>query len=204
MMMNEGKLKILQAAREIIVEQGIKGTTLRGIAERAGFSTGAIYHYYTSKEAILYDVMDEGLGEVKRIETVSHDDRKEAAVIIQEIYEGMQERLQKDAESRLQFYLAHEAMIGNEDIQQKFKEKYEDWIIRIEAIFVRAYGVEQGPMTRAVATWTMAGIDGMVLQTLLRTGTIELEYTNRVLHYLLTEGFPHFFQLIRSKETNHE
>lgn len=47
-MMNEGKQKILEAARATIVEHGIQGTTLRGIAKRAGLSTGAIYHYYSS------------------------------------------------------------------------------------------------------------------------------------------------------------
>lgn len=197
--MNEGKQKILEAARATIIEHGIQGTTLRGIAKRAGLSTGAIYHYYSSKEAILYDVMDEGLGEIRRIATVSMEDEKEACEIIQEIFDGMQDRLKKDAESRLQFYLAHEAMLGNEELKNKFKEKYEDWINRVEAIFVRAYGVKRGPSTRAVAAWTMAAIDGMVLQTLLQTDTIEPEYTNRVLKILLNDGFAHFFQLIENE-----
>ncbi|QUE87367.1 MULTISPECIES: TetR/AcrR family transcriptional regulator [Exiguobacterium] len=197
-MMNEGKQKILEAARATIVEHGIQGTTLRGIAKRAGLSTGAIYHYYSSKEAILYDVMDEGLGEIRRIATVSLEDQKEVKEIIQEIFAGMQDRLKKDAENRLQFYLAHEAMLGNEELQLKFKQKYEDWISRVEAIFVRAYGVEQGPSTRAVAAWTMAAIDGMVLQTLLQTNVVAVEHTDRVLEYLLQDGFAHFFKIIET------
>ncbi len=196
--MNEGKQKILEAARATIVEHGIQGTTLRGIAKRAGLSTGAIYHYYSSKEAILYDVMDEGLGEIRRIATVSLEDQKEVKEIIQEIFAGMQDRLKKDAENRLQFYLAHEAMLGNEELQLKFKQKYEDWISRVEAIFVRAYGVEQGPSTRAVAAWTMAAIDGMVLQTLLQTNVVAVEHTDRVLEYLLQDGFAHFFKIIET------
>lgn len=199
-MMNEGKQKILEAARATIIEHGIQGTTLRGIAKRAGLSTGAIYHYYSSKEAILYDVMDEGLGEIRRIANVSMEDQKEAHEIIQEIFDGMQDRLKKDAESRLQFYLAHEAMLGNEELKNKFKLKYEDWINRVEAIFVRAYGVEQGPSTRAVATWTMAAIDGMVFQTLLNVQVVEAEHINRVLKYLLQDGFTHFFKLIENDE----
>lgn len=197
-MMNEGKQKILEAARATIVEHGIQGTTLRGIAKRAGLSTGAIYHYYSSKEAILYDVMDEGLGEIRRIATVSLEDQKEVKEIIQEIFAGMQDRLKKDAENRLQFYLAHEAMLGNEELQLKFKQKYEDWISRVEAIFVRAYGVEHGPSTRAVAVWTMAAIDGMVLQTLLQTNVVAVEHTDRVLEYLLQDGFAHFFKIIET------
>ncbi|WP_047374526.1 TetR/AcrR family transcriptional regulator [Exiguobacterium sp. ZOR0005] len=199
-MMNEGKQKILEAARATIVEHGIQGTTLRGIAKRAGLSTGAIYHYYSSKEAILYDVMDEGLGEIRRIATVSLEDQKEVKEIIQEIFAGMQDRLKKDAENRLQFYLAHEAMLGNEELQLKFKQKYEDWISRVEAIFVRAYGVEHGPSTRAVAAWTMAAIDGMVLQTLLNVQVVESVHTNRVLEYLLQDGFTHFFKIIQNDQ----
>ncbi|MFC4684057.1 TetR/AcrR family transcriptional regulator [Exiguobacterium sp. s149] len=199
-MMNEGKQKILDAARATIIENGIQGTTLRGIAKKAGFSTGAIYHYYSSKEAILYDVMDEGLGEIRRIATISLEDKKEAREIIQEIFDGMQDRLKKDAESRLQFYLAHEAMLGNVELQNKFKEKYEDWINRVEAIFVRAYGVERGPSTRAVAAWTMAAIDGMVLQTLLNVQVVESVHTNRILEYLLQDGFTHFFKIIENEQ----
>lgn len=196
-MMTDGKMKIIDAARAIIIEHGIQGTTIRGIAEKAGVSTGAIYHYYDSKEAILYDVMDEGLSEIRRIATVSIEDKKKFKEIIQEIFAGMQERFKKDAENRLQFYLAHEAMLGNEELKHKFKVKYEDWINRLEAIFVQAYNTEKGPLTKAVATWTMAGIDGMVLQTLLNTNTVDLKHINQVLEFLLNQGFSHFFEVIQ-------
>src|SRR5699024_9055096 len=101
-MSNAGKIKIIDAARTIISEHRIQGATIRGIAEEAGVSTGAIYHYYSSKEAILYDVMDDGLSEMKRISTGTTEHRKRLQVIIQEIFDSMQERFQKDAESRLQ------------------------------------------------------------------------------------------------------
>jgi len=195
-MSNDGKMKILEAARAIIIEHGIQGATIRGIAEQAGVSTGAIYHYYDSKEAILYDVMDEGLSEIRRISTVSVLDKKKLEEIIQEIFDGMQERFKKDAENRLQFYLAHEAMLGNEELKHKFKQKYEDWINRLEAIFVQAYDTEHGPLTKAVATWTMAAIDGMVLQILLKTNVVDLTHINKVLEFLLNEGFSHFFKVI--------
>lgn len=195
-MNNDGKIKIIEAARTIISEQGIQGATIRIIAEKAGVSTGAIYHYYASKEAILYDVMDEGLSEIKRIATVSIQNKKKFQEIIQEIFEGMQERFKKDEENRLQFYLAHEAMLGNEELKQKFKEKYEDWINRVEDIFVQAYNTKHGPLTRATATWTMAAIDGMVLQILLQTNTVKMTHINQVLEFLLSEGFAHLFKVI--------
>ena len=196
-MTNDGKIKIIEAARTIMSEQGIKGATIREIAKKAGVSTGAIYHYYDSKEAVLYDVMDEGLGEIKRIATVSLQDQKKFQEIIQEIFNGMQERFKKDEENRLQFYLAHEAILGNEELKHKFKEKYEDWINRVEDIFVQAYHTQHGPLTKAAATWTMAAIDGMVLQILLQTNTVEITHINQVLEFLLSEGFSHFFKIIK-------
>ena len=196
-MKNDGKIKIIEAARTIMSEQGIKGATIREIAKKAGVSTGAIYHYYDSKEAVLYDVMDEGLGEIKRIATVSLQDQKKFQEIIQEIFNGMQERFKKDEENRLQFYLAHEAILGNEELKHKFKEKYEDWINRVEDIFVQAYHTQHGPLTKAAATWTMAAIDGMVLQILLQTNTVEITHINQVLEFLLSEGFSHFFKIIK-------
>lgn len=198
-MSNDGKLKILEAARTIISEHGIQGATIRGIAEEAGVSTGAIYHYYSSKEAILYDVMDDGFSEIERISTVSIETKQKFKEIIEEIFVGMQDRFMKDAENRLQLYLAHEAILGNDELQNKFKEKYEDWINRVEAIFVQAYDAQPGPLTRAVAAWTMAGIDGIVLQILLRTDTIDLTHINEVLTFLLEEGFPHFLKVIHEE-----
>src|SRR5699024_6436177 len=201
-MINDGKLKIIEAARTIISEHGSQGATIRSIAKEAGVSTGAIYHYYDSKEAILYDVMDGGLSEIKRIAMTIHTDKIKLEQIIQEIFDGMQERFKKMSENRLQFYLAHEAMLGNEDLQQKFKEKYNDWINRLEEIFVQAYQTSPGPATRAVAAWTMAGIDGMIIQILLQTDTIDQSHINQVLEFLLNDGFPHFFKVINRAPEN--
>ncbi|WP_025029042.1 TetR/AcrR family transcriptional regulator [Caldalkalibacillus mannanilyticus] len=192
-MNNEGKKRITDAAREIISEQGIQGATIRGIAEGAGLSTGAIYHYYNSKEAILYDIMDEGLNVTKRVAQISIEGKRHLNEIINEIYESMQERFQITPENRLQFYLAHEAMVGNEELQNKFKERYNDWVNRLENIFIHMYDAQPGPSTRAAAAWIIAGVDGIVLQLLLKTNTVDKADVMKVAEYLLKEGMPNFF-----------
>lgn len=193
-MSSDGKKKITDAAREIISEQGIQGATIRGIAVRAGLSTGAIYHYYNSKEAILYDILDEGLNVTKRISEISLEGKQSLEEITKEIYDSMQERFQITPENRLQFYLAHEAMVGNEELKGKFKEKYNDWINRLEDIFMYMYGATRGPLTRAAAAWIIAAVDGIVLQHLLNTETADKPDIMKVLNFLLNEGMPNFFQ----------
>ena len=59
--------QILDAARESFGKHGLAGTTVDGIAKRAGVAKGTVYLYYKSKEEILRRVLDEDLARL-------HDD----------------------------------------------------------------------------------------------------------------------------------
>ncbi len=48
----EMRQDILQAARDIIAEEGAGALSIRGIARRIGYSAPALYEYFTGKEAI--------------------------------------------------------------------------------------------------------------------------------------------------------
>ena len=52
---------ILRAARDEFAEEGLEGATMRGIAVRAGCTTGAIYPLFDSKEAIYADLLKQSL-----------------------------------------------------------------------------------------------------------------------------------------------
>src|SRR3954468_23675529 len=49
---------LLEATIQCLVEQGYAGTTTRAVSERAGVSTGALQHHFTSKE----DLVSEAIG----------------------------------------------------------------------------------------------------------------------------------------------
>lgn len=50
--------RMIQAAVELIVEQGVRGTTLAAIGERAGYSRGLVTHRFGSKAGLLAHVHD--------------------------------------------------------------------------------------------------------------------------------------------------
>src|SRR5437870_13866974 len=52
---------LLRAARDEFAEQGLEGATMRGIAVRAGCTTGAIYQLFDSKEAIYAELLKQSL-----------------------------------------------------------------------------------------------------------------------------------------------
>ncbi len=52
---------ILDAAREIFETDGIEGASIRAIAKRAGYTPGAIYFHFSSKEDIYGALLDQSL-----------------------------------------------------------------------------------------------------------------------------------------------
>jgi AcrR family transcriptional regulator len=52
--------KILDAARNIIVKNGLESLSMRGLADSIDYSPSAIYKYFDSKEKILIAIRDEG------------------------------------------------------------------------------------------------------------------------------------------------
>lgn len=51
--------QILDAALDLFSHQGYRGTSVRDIAERAGLSTGNVYHHFPDKETIFRTLLDE-------------------------------------------------------------------------------------------------------------------------------------------------
>ncbi|WP_169567371.1 TetR/AcrR family transcriptional regulator [Sneathiella limimaris] len=54
---NYKRQKILDAASRLFQQNGLEGTTMRAIAKQAGYSTGAPYAYFQSKEEIYSELL---------------------------------------------------------------------------------------------------------------------------------------------------
>jgi TetR/AcrR family transcriptional regulator, cholesterol catabolism regulator len=51
------KQRILKASTELFASKGFDGTSVRDIAEKVGLSVPGMFHYFSSKEEILYEIM---------------------------------------------------------------------------------------------------------------------------------------------------
>lgn len=56
----ELKGKILEAAKDLFMQQGFEGTSIRNIAERIEYSPTTIYLYFKDKDEICYELHKEG------------------------------------------------------------------------------------------------------------------------------------------------
>ncbi len=67
--------EILLAAAQIIREKGFHATSMQDIARAVDLRKASLYHHINSKQEILVDLLDQGLGELNaRIEAVFSED----------------------------------------------------------------------------------------------------------------------------------
>ncbi|TCO72276.1 TetR/AcrR family transcriptional regulator [Marinisporobacter balticus] len=57
--------KVKKAAIEMMIQYGYKGASIANIAKKAGVSTGYLYRYYSSKEALVEDLVETYIKETK-------------------------------------------------------------------------------------------------------------------------------------------
>lgn len=193
-MPTDGKSKILDAARAVIGRNGINGATVRVIADEAGLSTGAIYHYYHSKEEILYDLMDMNLSESTKIAEETRHGAPPRKEILEKILANTLLRFQMEEESRIKFYLAQEGMIGNAELSEKFREKYKEWIEGTEELLWYLYGKptsEEGlRRVKAIASFLIAAIDGTVIQLMMGVNVSSKEDIHGIFREIMENLLP--------------
>jgi AcrR family transcriptional regulator len=79
--------KILDTAESLFIEKGYDHTSLQDIIAATGLSKGAIYHHFTSKEAIFYSVCDRiGQRNGEALSAVRDDPRLSGIVKLRTIF----------------------------------------------------------------------------------------------------------------------
>ncbi len=191
---------ILEGARKVISKKGIQSATMRNIADEVQLSTGALYHYFKSKEEILYAVMDESLPVYSQIATKTRSGDMDRDKLLSEIFDSINKRLHKNQENRVQFYLAHEAIMGDKEIKEKFKLKYNEWIERTSEIIAALYLHPSSRYANAIASLLVGAIDGYVMQLLLGANTADREDIKKVYELLIKEGIPRIITMLQDEQ----
>lgn len=58
------RAEIMKTAARVFAEEGYHGASMSGLAQACGVSKALIYHYYSSKEALLFDIIESHLVEL--------------------------------------------------------------------------------------------------------------------------------------------
>ena len=61
------RIAIRDAAAGLFAEHGFDGSSMADLAQSCGMTKAGLYHYYASKEEVLFDILNEHLGRVAQI-----------------------------------------------------------------------------------------------------------------------------------------
>jgi TetR/AcrR family transcriptional regulator len=60
----EARRRILEAARELFLERGLRGVSMEEVAGAAGIKKANLFHYYPRKESLELAVLEQAAGEM--------------------------------------------------------------------------------------------------------------------------------------------
>ncbi|MGH2730989.1 MAG: TetR/AcrR family transcriptional regulator [Actinomycetota bacterium] len=83
---SERRAQLLEAASRLFSEQGYHGTTVGDVCDTLGVGKGVFYWYFTSKEALFSELLQESLLELRRAQQVAIADIEDP---VQRIEEGI-------------------------------------------------------------------------------------------------------------------
>lgn len=105
----DGRAVLLEAAMEVFAQRGYRDASVDDIAERAGYSKGAIYFYFSGKDDLLFALLEERVDRpmreaIKLLESAppADDMAVEANRHFVELVSGQRELLLLDHEYRSQ------------------------------------------------------------------------------------------------------
>ena len=149
--------KILIAAANVFAHRGVASASMAEVATACGISKGSIYHYYDSKLAILFEILDSYLSRLRgRIIAIKldagnvHGSLERLCAEILDAYEGM------DDEHKIQ---AEGIPLLPEGQQTVLKGYQRDMVRHMEAFLSAATeSLQSDTETRRAATMSVFGM----------------------------------------------
>lgn len=184
---NTKKQRIIDAAILVMQQNPMEEVTVRKIANKAGLTTGAIYHHYKNKDELLFDVIKQSLQFTHRLaESVKNENHKKGRELLEEIASEVGTRLSKSEEQKLYILLLMDAVARNHPVRKKYEENYRAIIENTANLFEESFEIKNDTYKRGVAALLVAAMDGIAIQQALGVLPDSQE--------MMTETFVTFFQ----------
>lgn len=157
------KEKILLTTEKLMIEKGIKNTTLKNIAQESDISRGTLYYYYSAKDDIIYDIAERNLNEITTeillwVEGIN--DKTSGKEILETLFNKV---LEAQTRSMLHLYLLNEATTTNEKLIDKIQNRYLEWYDQIK-FGIDKFLVKDNDKNKALSHLILAALDGLIIQ----------------------------------------
>jgi len=167
---DETRAALVRSACKLICALGMQGASIDRIAAEAGYTKGAFYVHFASKEDMFLALLDEHFdAELARLDAVLQG-AGEPVVEARRAAEGFLARIEADPEwRRLYQELANHAA-RNESFRERFADRQRALRVRMAEVFERwaaDLGAKPSLPAADVAAMTMCMADGYLLNRII-------------------------------------
>lgn len=164
----ETRARLLDAAIGLIVASGVAAASIRGICERAGFSQGAFYSYFASKDDLLFTLVEEHMASLARkLDTLVADTRHQTAESILDTIGRSLDALAVDARHSVLMVELHLHARRNAPFRTRFepvKVAYEAAFADVTSHLLRRTGLTPAMPSIQLARILLSQWSGSILQ----------------------------------------
>ena len=158
--------KILMAATELFARQGYHKTTITDIAQGVNLTSGAVFHHFPSKEALLEAVVDWLARGIEIYSQHLNQAEKGSLAVAQGVVDIMCEHFRRQPEATICLAaLATEFAGSKHPMEKRLKVVYEDFIEAFSRILQNHPKVTD---SRGAATALIGAVQGIAVQGLLQ------------------------------------
>jgi AcrR family transcriptional regulator len=174
--------QLLRAAAEVFGERGLEGASIDEVAQKAGYTKGAFYANFKSKEELFLVMLDERFAEeLERLDgllTGTHEPQEEALAAAADFIQFATD----DEWQRLSFqFLAHAAR--NEEFRQELATRQQAMRQRMAKVFARwkqGFGINPAIPVEDITAMTVFMSDGFLVGRIIEPGLSEDLYTTMI------------------------
>jgi len=191
---NKRKQRILDATMKTLEDNSIDDVSMRKIAATAGLTTGAIYHFYKSKDELLLDVMKQQLHfTTKLYETVRNQkDHKKGQDLVAEINNEVANRIRKTNAQKIHVQFFSDVIKKKCKIQSEYQKNYTNIINATASLFEDSFAIEDKGYHKAIASILVAAMDGIAMQQALEVVPDDIEKIIETYIAFFNESIPKF------------
>ena len=173
----------IEAAYQSILEEGLEKTTIRAVAERAGYTTGALVHYFSDKDELIRHVLEENGKTVRlRMRTAQRAYRGREA-LRQVLLEALPTDKRSGSSWRIWLALWYHSEESTA-MRSEERRRYKEWLGRISEILQESVDLRELPDTTDIADEAKALValaDGLGVQYLMANGRLPAKQIVRLI-----------------------
>jgi AcrR family transcriptional regulator len=164
----ETYIKIVKAATRLFARHGYHKTTITDLAQAIGLTSGAVFHHFPNKEAILSAVVDRLERGMHEYSDITQNARPGSTSLVEELVTVMCSHFKRSPEATICLAaLATEFAGSNHPIEVRLKQVYE---VFVEPFALKLRDHEGVTDPRAASIAFVGVVQGVAVQGLLRDG----------------------------------